>query len=111
MPTASYQLAQPPHLSGRAPPTFEVLAACEAEILLLDWLLGELFKLGHKNLLFSRFTTRLDIIEVRASLPRYLFAIPFPSSSSSPPPPSMYPLLTAVVGLGRRYEGLAHLLH
>jgi hypothetical protein len=78
---------------------------------LLDWLLGELFKLEHKNLLFSRFTTRLDIIEVRASSPRYLFAIPFPSSSSASPPPSLYPLLTAVAGLGRRHEGLAHLPH
>jgi hypothetical protein len=80
-------------------------------MLLLDWLVGELFKLGHKNPPLSRFTTRLDIIEVRASLPRYLFAIPFPSSSSSPPPPSLYPSLTAFAGLGRRHEGLAHLPH
>ncbi|KAJ7342505.1 hypothetical protein DFH08DRAFT_963250 [Mycena albidolilacea] len=66
MPTASYQRAKSPHLSGCAPPTSEVLAVCEAEMLLLDWLLGEWFKLGHQNLLFSRFTTRLDIIEDRA---------------------------------------------
>ncbi|KAJ7809853.1 hypothetical protein B0H14DRAFT_3481074 [Mycena olivaceomarginata] len=63
MPTASYQRAKSPHLSARAPPTSEVLAAYEAEMLLLDWLLGELFKLGHKNPPLSRFTTRLDIIE------------------------------------------------
>ncbi|KAF7348924.1 SNF2 family DNA-dependent ATPase [Mycena venus] len=55
---------------GRAPPTAEVLAAREAELLgasgkmlLLDRLLGELFKRGHKVLLFSQFTTMLDIIE------------------------------------------------
>ncbi|KAJ7696185.1 hypothetical protein B0H14DRAFT_3657990 [Mycena olivaceomarginata] len=48
---------------GRALPTSEVLAICEAEMLLLDWPLGELFKHGHKNLLFSQFTTWLDIIE------------------------------------------------
>ncbi|KAJ7155165.1 SNF2 family DNA-dependent ATPase, partial [Mycena filopes] len=55
---------------GRAPPTPEVLAAREAELvgasgkmLLLDRLLGELFRRGHKVLLFSQFTTMLDIIE------------------------------------------------
>ncbi|KAJ7331407.1 hypothetical protein DFH08DRAFT_814716 [Mycena albidolilacea] len=55
---------------GRAPPTPALLAAREAEllgasgkILLLDRLLGELFCRGHKVLLFSQFTTMLDIIE------------------------------------------------
>ncbi|KAJ7312620.1 P-loop containing nucleoside triphosphate hydrolase protein [Mycena albidolilacea] len=55
---------------GRAPPTPALLAAREAELLgasgkmlLLDRLLGELFRRGHKVLLFSQFTTMLDIIE------------------------------------------------
>ncbi|KAJ7877905.1 SNF2 family N-terminal domain-containing protein [Mycena olivaceomarginata] len=55
---------------GRAPPTPTLLAAREAELLgasgkmlLLDRLLGELFRRGHKVLLFSQFTTMLDIIE------------------------------------------------
>ncbi|KAJ7016033.1 SNF2 family N-terminal domain-containing protein [Mycena alexandri] len=55
---------------GRAPVTPELLAAREAELvgasgkmLLLDRLLGELFRRGHKVLLFSQFTTMLDIIE------------------------------------------------
>ncbi|KAJ7093359.1 SNF2 family N-terminal domain-containing protein [Mycena belliarum] len=55
---------------GRTPMAPEVLAAREAELLgasgkmlLLDRLLGELFRRGHKVLLFSQFTTMLDIIE------------------------------------------------
>ncbi|KAJ7802204.1 P-loop containing nucleoside triphosphate hydrolase protein [Mycena olivaceomarginata] len=51
-----------------SPPTPALLAACEAELLgvsgkmlLLDRLLGELFCRGHKVLLFSQFTTMLDI--------------------------------------------------
>ncbi|KAJ7108200.1 SNF2 family N-terminal domain-containing protein [Mycena epipterygia] len=55
---------------GRAPLTPEVIAAREAELLgasgkmlLLDRLLGELFRRGHKVLLFSQFTTMLDILE------------------------------------------------
>ncbi|KAJ7723043.1 SNF2 family DNA-dependent ATPase [Mycena metata] len=55
---------------GRTPVTPELLAAREAELvgasgkmLLLDRLLGELFRRGHKVLLFSQFTTMLDIIE------------------------------------------------
>ncbi|KAJ7882115.1 SNF2 family N-terminal domain-containing protein [Mycena leptocephala] len=55
---------------GRAPLTPALLAAREAELLgasgkmlLLDRLLGELFRRGHKVLLFSQFTTMLDIIE------------------------------------------------
>ncbi|KAJ6577684.1 SNF2 family N-terminal domain-containing protein [Mycena capillaripes] len=55
---------------GRTPLTPELLAAREAELLgasgkmlLLDRLLGELFRRGHKVLLFSQFTTMLDIIE------------------------------------------------
>jgi SNF2 family DNA or RNA helicase len=61
-------LLRPP---GRAPLTPALLAAREAELLgasgkmlLLDRLLGELFRRGHKVLLFSQFTTMLDIIEV-----------------------------------------------
>ncbi|KAJ7703516.1 SNF2 family N-terminal domain-containing protein [Mycena rosella] len=53
-----------------APVAPAVLAAREAELLgasgkmlLLDRLLGELFRRGHKVLLFSQFTTMLDIIE------------------------------------------------
>ncbi|KAJ7719352.1 SNF2 family DNA-dependent ATPase [Mycena maculata] len=56
--------------AARAPVTPELLAAREAELvgasgkmLLLDRLLGELFRRGHKVLLFSQFTTMLDIIE------------------------------------------------
>ncbi|KAF8182435.1 SNF2 family N-terminal domain-containing protein [Mycena galopus ATCC 62051] len=56
--------------ASRLPPTPALLAAREAELLgasgkmlLLDRLLGELFRRGHKVLLFSQFTTMLDIIE------------------------------------------------
>jgi ATP-dependent DNA helicase len=65
---------------GRAPPTPALLAAREAELLgasgkmlLLDRLLGELFRRGHKVLLFSQFTTMLDIIEVCLALLRRRF--------------------------------------
>ncbi|KAJ7615437.1 SNF2 family DNA-dependent ATPase [Roridomyces roridus] len=56
--------------AARANVTPELLAAREAELvgasgkmMLLDRLLGELFRRGHKVLLFSQFTTMLDIIE------------------------------------------------
>jgi SNF2 family DNA or RNA helicase len=65
---------------GRAPLTPALLAAREAELLgasgkmlLLDRLLGELFRRGHKVLLFSQFTTMLDIIEVCLSCLSYPF--------------------------------------
>ncbi|CAK5269440.1 unnamed protein product [Mycena citricolor] len=55
---------------GRSAPTQAEIAAREAELvggsgkmLLLDRLLVELFRRGHKVLLFSQFTTMLDIIE------------------------------------------------
>ncbi|KAJ7509314.1 P-loop containing nucleoside triphosphate hydrolase protein [Mycena galericulata] len=56
--------------AARAPVTPALLAAREAELvgasgkmLLLDRLLGELFRRGHKVLLLIQFTTMLDIIE------------------------------------------------
>lgn len=41
------------------------LVNASGKMLLLDQLLSELFARGHKVLLFSQFTTMLDIIEVR----------------------------------------------
>lgn len=41
------------------------LVNASGKMLLLDQLLTELFARGHKVLLFSQFTTMLDIIEVR----------------------------------------------
>ena len=43
------------------------LVSASGKMMLLDQLLGELFKRKHKVLLFSQFTTMLDIIEVRHS--------------------------------------------
>ena len=40
------------------------LVNASGKMLVLDRLLTELFKRGHKVLLFSQFTTMLDIIEV-----------------------------------------------
>lgn len=40
------------------------LVGASGKMLVLDRLLTELFKRGHKVLLFSQFTTMLDIIEV-----------------------------------------------
>lgn len=42
------------------------LVTASGKIMLLDQLLGELFRRKHKVLLFSQFTTMLDIIDVRA---------------------------------------------
>ena len=43
------------------------LVNASGKMLVLDRLLTELFKRGHKVLLFSQFTTMLDIIEVSGS--------------------------------------------
>lgn len=43
----------------------ERLIDCSGKMMVLDRLLTELFKRKHKVLLFSQFTTMLDIIEVR----------------------------------------------
>ena len=43
------------------------LVGASGKMLVLDRLLTELFRRGHKVLLFSQFTTMLDIIEVRYS--------------------------------------------
>ena len=71
------------------------LAYASGKMLVLDRLLVELFKRGHKVLLFSQFTTMLDIIEVRCpplcvtDIPRLL-------------------TMMGTVGLGGRAQGLAH---
>lgn len=44
------------------------LVGASGKMLVLDRLLTELFKRGHKVLLFSQFTTMLDIIEVLLSI-------------------------------------------
>lgn len=44
------------------------LVGASGKMLILDRLLTELFKRGHKVLIFSQFTTMLDIIEVRYHL-------------------------------------------
>lgn len=43
----------------------EELVNASGKMMILDRLLSELFRRGHKVLLFSQFTTMLDIIEVR----------------------------------------------
>lgn len=65
----------------REPVVNEQLINASGKMMVLDRLLGELFKRGHKVLLFSQFTTMLDVIEVitpcwplfphRCALPRY----------------------------------------
>jgi hypothetical protein len=49
----------------RYPVLGEELVNASGKMMVLDRLLRELFKRGHKVLLFSQFTTMLDIIEVR----------------------------------------------
>lgn len=49
----------------------EELADASGKMMVLDRLLTELFKRKHKVLLFSQFTTMLDIIEV-SSTPEWL---------------------------------------
>lgn len=48
----------------REPVVNELLVNASGKMMILDRLLGELFNRGHKVLLFSQFTTMLDIIEV-----------------------------------------------
>jgi ATP-dependent DNA helicase len=43
----------------------EELVTASGKMMVLDRLLDELFKRGHKVLLFSQFTTMLDVIDVR----------------------------------------------
>ena len=47
------------------PETTEELVDASGKMMLLERLLDELFRTKHKVLLFSQFTTMLDIIEVR----------------------------------------------
>ena len=49
----------------RSPVLGEELVNASGKMMVLDRLLRELFKRGHKVLLFSQFTTMLDIIEVK----------------------------------------------
>jgi ATP-dependent DNA helicase len=49
----------------RQPILDEDLIDASGKMMVLDRLLVELFKRGHKVLLFTQFTTMLDIIEVR----------------------------------------------
>jgi ATP-dependent DNA helicase len=48
----------------RQPVLNEELVDTSGKMMVLDRLLGELFRRGHKVLLFTQFTTMLDIIEV-----------------------------------------------
>jgi ATP-dependent DNA helicase len=52
----------------RQPILNEELVDASGKMMVLDRLLGELFKRGHKVLLFTQFTTMLDIIEVCQAL-------------------------------------------
>jgi ATP-dependent DNA helicase len=52
----------------RYPVLGEELVNASGKMMVLDRLLRELFRRGHKVLLFSQFTTMLDIIEVNISL-------------------------------------------
>ena len=65
----------------RNPVLGEELVNASGKMMVLDRLLRELFKRGHKVLLFSQFTTMLDIIEVNI----YLFTTLFSSRWSVVP--------------------------
>ena len=52
----------------RHPVLGEELVNASGKMMVLDRLLRELFKRGHKVLLFSQFRTMLDIIEVKISI-------------------------------------------
>ena len=58
----------------RNPVLGEELVNASGKMMVLDRLLRELFKRGHKVLLFSQFTTMLDIIEVNIYLFTTLFS-------------------------------------
>ena len=51
----------------REPVANEQLVNASGKMMVLDRLLSELFKRGHKVLLFSQFTTMLDVIEVNTA--------------------------------------------
>jgi len=62
--------------NSRQPILNDELVDASGKMMVLDRLLSELFKRKHKVLLFSQFTTMLDIIEVsRSSLHSLDFAI------------------------------------
>ncbi len=50
----------------------EELVSISGKMMVLDRLLDELFQRKHKVLLFSQFTTMLDIIEVRPAILSYI---------------------------------------
>ena len=60
----------------RYPVLGEELVNASGKMMVLDRLLRELFKRGHKVLLFSQFTTMLDIIEVNIYFYDLLYFFP-----------------------------------
>ena len=58
----------------KSPILNEELSGASGKMMVLDRLLTELFKRQHKVLLFSQFTTMLDIIEVRFTFQIYRVA-------------------------------------
>jgi len=73
----------------------EELVNASGKMMVLDRLLRELFKRKHKVLLFSQFTTMLDIIEVRSSFIGSFFSVP----------------ILFLVGLGSRLYEVADMPH
>lgn len=76
-------------------PTSEELVDSSGKMMVLERLLDELFTRKHKVLLFSQFTTMLDIIEVREC------AVADPR----------FPLISVPKDMGDRPKGVEYLPH
>ena len=79
----------------REPVLGEELVTASGKMMVLERLLDALFARGHKVLLFSQFTTMLDIIEVRCLPTLHLIAVGIDETMAS-------------TGLGGRAQGMAN---
>ena len=79
----------------REPVLGEELVTASGKMMVLERLLDALFARGHKVLLFSQFTTMLDIIEVRCLPPLHLIVVRIDETMAS-------------TGLGGRAQGVAN---
>lgn len=80
------------------PETTEELVDASGKMMLLERLLDELFRTKHKVLLFSQFTTMMDIIEVRA-----LVVLASPYTFMDPHTCTGY----VITDMGNRTQGVA----
>lgn len=85
----------------------ENLVNASGKMMVLERLLDELKKRDHRVLIFSQFTSMLDIIEVRSPPRTFLPSLPLPFCQRH----QLDANATMLLGLGYRRQGLVYLPH